>query len=55
MPSASSGIRFAAQVVKLLICDNGSQLTSQIMDLWAYHYQVRIDFPGPGKPADNAN
>jgi putative transposase len=38
----------------VLFCDNGSEFTSQIMDLWAYHNQVRIDFSRPGKPTDNA-
>ena len=39
---------------KVLFCDNGSEFTSQRMDLWAYHNQVRIDFSRPGKPTDNA-
>ena len=37
-----------------LFCDNGSEFTSQAMDLWAYHAGVRIDFLRPGKPTDNA-
>lgn len=40
---------------KLLFCDNGSEFTSQIMDLWAYHNHVQIDFSRPGKPTDNAH
>ncbi len=40
---------------KLIFCDNGSEFTSQIMDLWAYHNQVQIDFSRPGKPTDNAH
>ena len=39
---------------KVLFCDNGSEFTSQAMDLWAYHNEVRIDFSRPGKPTDNA-
>jgi putative transposase len=39
---------------KFLFCDNGSEFTSQSMDLWAYHHRVQIDFSRPGKPADNA-
>ena len=38
----------------MLFCDNGSELTSQVMDLWACHNQVKIDFSRPGKPTDNA-
>lgn len=38
-----------------LFCDNGSEFRSQIVDLWAYQHQVRIDFSRPGKPTDNAH
>jgi putative transposase len=40
---------------KMLFCDNGSEFTSQAMDLWAYGHGVRIDFSRPGKPTDNAH
>ena len=33
-----------------LFCDNGSEFCSQIVDLWAYPHQVRIDFSRPRKP-----
>jgi putative transposase len=39
---------------QVLFCDNGSEFTSQVMDLWAYHNAVKIDFSRPGKPTDNA-
>ena len=39
---------------KVLFCDNGSEFTSQAMDLWAYRAGVQIDFSRPGKPTDNA-
>lgn len=42
------------QAPKKLLCDNGSEFTSQLMDLWAYQHQVKIDFSRPGKPTDNA-
>jgi len=35
-------------------CDNGSEFSSQAMDLWAYQNAVRIAFSRPGKPTDNA-
>jgi putative transposase len=38
---------------KLLFCDNGSEFTSQSMDLWAYYNQAHIEFSRPGKPTDN--
>ena len=41
-------------VPKALFCDNGSEFTSQAMDLWAYRNGVKIDFSRPGKPTDNA-
>lgn len=42
-------------VPKALFCDNGSEFTSQAMDLWAYRAGVKIDFSRPGKPTDNAH
>ena len=39
---------------KFLFCDNGSEFTSQMLDLWAYQNGVQIDFSRPGKPTDNA-
>ena len=47
-------IRGNRGVPKLLFCANGSEFTSQSMDLWAYHNRVQIDFSRPGKPTDNA-
>lgn len=32
---------------RIFFCDNGSEFTSQLMDLWAYHNRVEIDFPRP--------
>lgn len=40
---------------KRLYCDNGSEFTSHILDLWAYHNQVTIEFSRPGKPTDNGH
>ena len=47
-------IRVERGAPKMLFCDNGSEFTSQIMDLWAYQNGVRIDFSRPVKPTDNA-
>ena len=33
--------------------DNGSEFTGQMLDLWAYHHRVTIDFSRPGKATDN--
>lgn len=39
---------------KYLFADNGSEFAGRLVDLWAYHHNVRIDFSRPGKPTDNA-
>lgn len=38
---------------KFLFVDNGSEFSGRMLDLWAYHHKVRIDFSRPGKPTDN--
>jgi putative transposase len=40
---------------KYLFADKGAEFTGQLVDLWAYHHGVRIDFSRPGKPTDNAH
>jgi len=47
-------VKLERGVPKVLFCDNGSEFTSQAMDLWAYRNGVKIDFSRPGKPTDNA-
>jgi putative transposase len=39
---------------KYLFADNGAEFTGHLLDLWAYHHSVRIDFSRPGKPTDTA-
>lgn len=41
-------LRQAGRVPGTLFCDNGSEFTSQILDLWAYHNKVSIEFSRPG-------
>ena len=54
------GVAVLNQIVKRrsaptrLCCDQGSEFTSRILDLWAYQYQVKLFFSRPGKPPDNA-
>ena len=38
---------------KRIFVDNGSEFSGRLLDLWAYHHGVRIDFSRPGKPTDN--
>src|SRR3546814_1109378 len=35
---------------RYLFADNGAEFTGRLVDLWAYHHGVRIDFSRPGKP-----
>lgn len=48
-------IKGQREAPNMLFCDNGSEFSSQAMDLWAYQNGVRIDFSRPGKPTDNAH
>ncbi len=34
--------------------DNGPEFTSRVLDQWAYHNQVRLQFIEPGEPIQNA-
>ena len=36
-----------------IFVDNGSEFSGRLLDLWAYHHRVQIDFSRPGKPTDN--
>lgn len=49
--------RLAAQrrATKYLFVDNGSEFSGQLLGLWAYHHQTRMDFSRPGKPTDNCH
>src|SRR5690606_5302357 len=38
--------------VRILV-DSGSEFSGKLLDLWAYHHGVRLDFSRPGKPTDN--
>ena len=39
---------------KVIFADNGGEFTGRLLDLWAYHHKVQIDFRRPGKPTDNS-
>ena len=39
---------------KFLFADNGPEFAGHLVDLWAYHHNVRIDFSRPVKPTDKA-
>ncbi|ABB75325.1 hypothetical protein Nmul_A2030 [Nitrosospira multiformis ATCC 25196] len=46
--TALNRIRQSGRLPGTLFCDNGSEFTSQILDLWAYHNKVKIEFSRPG-------
>lgn len=37
----------------VIVCDNGSEFTSQALDQWAHERGVRLQFIEPGKPVQN--
>ena len=37
-----------------IVLDNGPELTSQVLDQWAYQHHVKLQFIDPGKPIQNA-
>lgn len=39
---------------KRIYCDNGSEFSGRLVDLWAYINKVTLEFSRPGKPTDNA-
>ncbi len=39
---------------KVIFADNGSEFTGRLLDLWAYHHKIQLDFSRPGKPTDNS-
>ena len=52
--STLNRLKLGRGMPKVLFCDNGSEFTSQAMDLWAYRHSAKIDFSRSGKPTDNA-
>ena len=39
---------------KAIVCDNGTEFTSRVMDQWAFANKVQLKFIQPGKPNQNA-
>ena len=48
--------RVAAQrkAPRRIYCDNGSEFSGRLVDLWTYGNKVTLEFSRPGKPTDNA-
>jgi len=40
---------------KRIHCDNGSEFSGRLVDLWAYANKVVMEYSRPGKPTDNAS
>jgi putative transposase len=51
---ALSRVKISRGVPKMVHCDNGSELSSQVMDLWAYRSGVRMAFSRPGRPTEKS-
>jgi transposase InsO family protein len=49
---ALSRVKISRGVPNMVHCDNGTELSSQVMDLWAYWNGVRMAFSRPGKPTE---
>ena len=53
-------VRVLEQVARLrglpatIVMDNGPELTSRVLDQWAYEHRVELRFIDPGKPSQNA-
>jgi putative transposase len=39
---------------QMIVCDNGPELISQNLEIWAYQNKVQLKFIEPGKPVQNA-
>lgn len=52
--SALETIRAREGEPERIYCDNGSEFTGRLVDMWAYHHKVELAFSRPGKPTDNA-
>jgi putative transposase len=48
------GVAGAAPLPRTLVCDNGSEFTSQAFDQWAHARGITVQFIRPGRPVENA-
>lgn len=47
-------IKLLRGLPQMIICDNGPELISQNLEIWAYQNNVQLKFIEPGKPVQNA-
>ncbi len=47
--------RRAARMPEVIRVDNGSEFTNRVVDSWAYHRGIKLEFIRPGKPIENAH
>lgn len=52
--AAFNVLKLYRQLPEEIVCDNGPELISQNMDIWAYQNNVKLKFIQPGKPTQNA-
>lgn len=48
------GLAFLRGLPQTILMDNGPELTSRVLDQWAYEHGVQLRFIDPGKPVQNA-
>ena len=39
---------------QVIVCDNGPEFTSKVLDEWAHRNNLKLDFIDPGRPVQNA-
>lgn len=52
--TALNAVKLYRKLPEEIVCDNGPELISQNMDIWAYQNNVKLKFIQPGKPTQNA-
>ncbi len=47
-------VGFRRRFPRSIVCDNGPEFTSRVLDQWAYERGTELSFIRPGKPVENA-
>ena len=48
-------LKAEGKLPEVLVCDNGPEFTSRVLDRWAYKNKVKIHHIDPGKPTQNGH
>lgn len=52
--SVFNKLKLTRGLPEMIVCDNGPELISQNLEIWAYQNKVQLKFIEPGKPVQNA-